>query len=242
MPIILANLWESIREASANFYDFLLLLNEFSVRFFESSFAVSLFGQDASFTSVIEKYTWLPFLLIILSLLEAFFGRKLLAGLKLLIGFVVGFSIGAVYIAPLVSAIIALDHFTIGLAFGVVIAVFKTPLYYTIVTSVLLYISYYQFVNTLHFTRFWAFAFSAIIVILILLFLLKWVEYIGTALIGGWVFAAVLALIIDFPADSSRLLFNIIFYGLAALGFLVQLKQRQIKLLKKRQNTQKSVA
>ena len=39
MPTILAKLWESIVSASANFYDFLLLFNEFSVRFFESEFA-----------------------------------------------------------------------------------------------------------------------------------------------------------------------------------------------------------
>ncbi len=243
MPTTLASLWESIIEARANFYDFLLLLNEFSVRFFESDFAISLFGQNASFTSVFNKYIWLPFLLILFSLAEAFYGRRLLPILKLLIGFITGFSIGAVYIAPLVSRVIDLDHLTIGIAFGIVVAVFKTPLYYTIVTSVLFYIFYAQFINLLNFSKFWAFAFSAIAVILVLLFLLKWVEYIGTALIGGWLFAATLALIIKLPLEDTGALFKVLHYGISALGLLVQLKLRKIRHSKKnKQNTPKSVA
>ncbi len=233
MPTILENLWQSIIDASANLYDFLLLLNEFSVRFFESEFAVGLFGENATFNSVIDKYLWLPFLLMALSLTETFFGRRLLPALKLLIGFVTGFSIGAVYIAPQISRIVELDHLLVGLAFGIVIAVFKTPLYYTVLTSVLLYLFYYQLVNTLGFVRFWALAVSALAVILILLFLLKWVEYIGTSVIGAWLFAASLSLAVDFSQGSSAVLFKILYISLAVLGFLVQLKFRKIKKPKK---------
>ncbi len=229
MPNVIELLWLGIVEAKANFYDFLLLLNEFSVRFFESEFAVGLFGENGNFAAVAKKYAWLPYFLMGFALLEAFLGRRILKVQKLVLALIVGFSIGTVYIAPPVSAIVNIDHFIIGLAFGAVVAVFKTPLYYALVTSILMYFFYFQCMNLLNFTKFWSLAVSAFAVILILVFLMKWVELIGTSLVGGWLFSASLALVADFPPQHAVLIGRIIIFTLAALGFLVQFKYRKRK-------------
>ena len=75
MPSAIAHIWEHIIEASATFYDFILWLNEFSVRFFESEFSKGLFGEGAGFNTVVETYSALPYFLALFGLLEAFFGR-----------------------------------------------------------------------------------------------------------------------------------------------------------------------
>lgn len=230
MPTTIARLWERIVEAKATFYEFLLWLNEFSVRFFESDFAVGLFGQNAGIGAVMEKYAWLPYFLMLFALAEAFFGRRFLSTQKFIVAFVVGFAIGAVYVAPTVSSIVEIDNFIIGIAFGIVFAVFRTPLYFATLTSILTYVFYYQLINTLSFVKFWAFIFAVAAVIVVLLFLLKWVELMGTALLGGWIFAASLAFVVKYPEAYADAIFRAVMLVVAILGFTVQLKWKIKKL------------
>ncbi len=229
MPNIFSRLWSAIIYAEANIYDFLLLLTEFSVRFFKSEFAIGLFGENADFSTVIQKFAWLPFALMLFGLLEAFFGRKFLSSQKLLLGFIIGFAIGTVYIAPQISKIIAIDHMVIGIALGIVIAVFKTPLYFITLSSALLYTFYYMLINVMSFSIFFALTVGAVATILTLLFLLKWVELVGTAFIGAWIFAASSSLIISYPEDHALLIARIIIAVIAILGFIVQLKSKNKK-------------
>lgn len=224
MPTVLEKMWERIVAAQANFYDFVLWLNEFSVRFFESEFAVERFGENAGLDSVIDKYKILPYLLLLLGALIAFFGRRFFSFQKFLLAFVVGFAIGAVYIGPAVTKIVEIDHFIIGVAIGLVASVFRTPLYLTSLFSVLTYVLYYQLVNLLHFGTFFAFLVAFTLTVLIFMFLLKWIELVGTALLGGYVFSAALDLIIPFSEEHHVLIFRLILFTVAALGFIVQFR------------------
>lgn len=230
MPTTIARLWERIVGAEATFYDFLLWLNEFLVRFFESDFSVGLFGENAGIGSVIEKYVWLPYFLMLFALAEAFFGRRFLQTQKLILAFVFGFAIGAVYVAPIVSSIVEISNLIIGVAFGAVFAVFRTPLYFATFTSVLTYIFYYFCINTLSFSRFLAFIFAVAAVIAVMLFLLKWVELMATALLGGWIFAAALAFVVKYPEAYADVIFRSVMLIIAVLGFVVQLKWKIKKI------------
>lgn len=241
MPTTIARLWERIVEAKATFYEFLLWLNEFSVRFFESDFAVGLFGQNAGIGDVMEKYAWLPYFLMIFALAEAFFGRRFLPTQKFIVAFVVGFTIGAVYVAPAVSSIVGIGNFIIGLAFGIVFAVFRTPLYFATFTSILTYVLYYQCINTLSLAKFWAFIFSVAAVIAVVVFLLKWAELMGTALLGGWIFAASFEFVVKYPEAYADVIFQIIMFTVAVLGFTVQLKWK-IKKIRIRKNMKERLA
>ena len=232
MPTIISRLWQNVVEAHATFYDFVLWLNEFAVRFFESEFSKGLFGEGATFASVVEKYAFLPYFLMIFGLVEAFFGRRFLKLQKLILGFIVGFAVGTVYIAPMVAAVIPLDHFIIGLALGLVLAVFRSPLYWITLAAVTLYAAYFLFVNNLHFAPFLALIISAVLVVLVFVFLLRWLEYLGTALFGGWIFAASLGLVVSFGAAGTTV--AVISFIIAAHGFAAQyLLDRRRKKAKK---------
>lgn len=234
MPTILSRLWQNIIEAHANYYDFVLWLNEFAVRFFESEFSKGLFGEGASFASVIEKYNLLPYLLMLIGLLETFFGRRFIRIQKLILGFIVGFAVGTVYIAPVVASIIPLDHFVIGLALGVVFAFFRSPLYWIALAGISVYTVYFVLVNHLHFVSALALIVSVAIAVLMFVFLIKWLEYIGTSLLGGWIFAASLSLVVDFDGGAHSTAVIVIALILAAHGVVVQyLLDRHRKKMKK---------
>ncbi len=239
MPTVLKIMWERIVAAQANFYDFVLWLNEFSVRFFESEFAVERFGENADLVAVIEKYKIIPYLLLIIGVVIAFFGRRFFSVQKFFLAFVFGFAIGAVYIGPSVTKIVEIDHFIIGIAIGLVSSVFRTPFYLISLFSVLSYVLYYQAVNLLHFGAFFAFFVAAILTVLIFVFLLKWIELVGTALLGGYIFAAAVNMIIPFSDEHYTLTFRLILFTVAVLGFIVQLRWRIKKKIDK--NTLKSI-
>ena len=224
MPTIIVKLWENIYEANEPLRYFLMLLDEFAIRFYESEFAVGVLGDNANFDVALEKFAALPFLFMLLALLEAFLGTKIIKFQKLLLGFAVGFSIGTFYIAPVVSNIVPLDHFVIGLAFGIVLAFFRSPLYFVTLASAITCFFYYHCVNLLHFGKFWALLVAAVIVVLVFIFLLKWVELVGTSLLGGWLFSLALSLVIGYPERSADVIIAIIAILVAAGGLALQIR------------------
>ncbi len=233
MPTIISRLWESIIEARASIYDFILWLNEFAVHFFESEFATGIFGKGADFETVLHRFAALPYFVMLFALLEAFFGRRFLKAQKFVFGFIVGFAIGAVYIAPEVTSIVPLAHSIIGIAFGIVFALFRSPLYFIVFSFVGTYSFYYLFINVLSFSKFWALVCAVAAVVLLVIFLLKWLEFLGTAFLGGWIFAASLSWVIPFPDAASTILMTVIACVLALLGFTVQYLMYRHKKIKK---------
>ena len=227
MPAVIERMWERIVEAHANFYDFLLWLNEFSVRFFESEFAIETFGENGNIDSVFNTYAFLPYFLLLIGLAIAIFGRRLFSIQKSVFAFVCGFAIGGVYIASAVTQIIGINHFIIGVAMGLVFAVFRTPFYLTVAFSVITYFWYYECVNRLNFGTFFAFVVALILTVLIFMFLLRWLELVGTALFGGYIVSSMLARIIGYSSEEYIVLFRIILFLVAAGGIAVQILWRR---------------
>ncbi len=220
--MILSQIWEHVIEAKATVDTLGYLLGEFAIRFFESDFAIGLFGTGATFETVKEKYALLPYLLMLFGLLEAFFGRRFFKTQKFFFGFIVGFAIGAVYVAPEISNIVQISPVVIGLAFGIVLALFRSPLYWTTLGFTVFYLIYYRLINNLGFVKFIAVAVSLLLAAFILIFLVRWVELVGTSLLGGWIFASVLMWNTDFSDTSKSVIITVVTVIIGILGFAVQ--------------------
>jgi hypothetical protein len=232
--LTLSQLWELVKQGTATFETLGYLLNEFAIRFFESNFAINLFGVGANFDTVKEKYAMLPYILMIFGLVEAFFGRRFLKTQKFLFGFIVGFSLGVVYVATELSYIVGISPVVIGLALGIVLALFRSPFYWVVVTSTVFYIIYYQFVSNFGFVRFFGVLISVLLVAFIIVFLTKWLELVGTAILGAWIFASVLSWGVSFPEDNKKAIVTVITVIVAILGFTVQfIHDRQINKKKR---------
>ena len=220
--MVFSKLWELFADAKATTETLGYLVNEFAIRFFESDLAVNLFGMNATFETVKERYALLPYLLMLFGLLEAFFGRRFIKTQKLFFGFIVGFAIGAVYIAPEVSYVGGLSPAIIGLAFGIVLALFRSPLYFATVTFTVFYLFYYQMVNRLGFVKFISLVLCALIAAFVVIFLLRFLELVGTAMLGGWIFAGVLSWGVKFSPANKEAIITVITVIIAIIGFTVQ--------------------
>ena len=180
-------------------------------------------------------------ILVVLSLLIAFFGKKLLPILKFLGFFVIGFTAGAYFVTPLIEILLYIPAWVSGLVIGVVCAVLYRFIYYALYAILVTYSGYvlcYTGAALVHGSEHTtvravtAIAVAAVITILAFI-LKKYVEMLYTAALGG---AFVFASINSFAYEITSLEFISDFTWVAPLvfilvigvpGFIVQVKTRK---------------
>ncbi len=184
---------------------------------------------------------YIPYILILLCALVAFLGKKLMPVIKFLGFFFLGFIFGAHFITPLLEGLIAIPAWVYGLAIGIICAVLYRFIYYALYTLFIVYsvyiICYTGFTlqpETAHSSSkaITCLVVAVVIAVLALIFR-KYVEMVGTALLGGYlVFVVVNFMIFDFYTLEllwytpwiAPLAFTLV---LGIPGAIVQLKTRK---------------
>ena len=139
-------------------------------------------------------YFIIPYILIVLSLVVAFFGQKLMPVLKFIAFFFFGFVAGVHFIGPLITPIINVPLWVSGLVVGIVAAVIYRFLYFAVYgvgiaycVYVLCYTGFYMREGAEHTLSkslvCLAIAIGAVIVAFIFI---KHVEIIGTSILGAY--------------------------------------------------------
>ena len=128
--------------------------------------------------------------LLAISLLQVFAGKKLLPLEKFLGAFFVGFIAGAHFIYPIISGFLPVTDFIVGIVVGVVAALICKLVYFLAYILVIGYPVYYLCfsgsINAMFTKNMMMSAIAAGAAILLALILRKWVEMLGTAVIGGY--------------------------------------------------------
>lgn len=180
--------------------------------------AVSLIGAFVSY---------LPYLFIILALVELFFGAKLLSLQKFVFFFVAGFGLGVYYVSPLLDQFVVWPHWILGLVVGIVAAVLFKLEYVVLYIAAAAYsvyvFAFMYFGNNMLLSAILA----AVAVVLALIFRRKIVEFAFTAFIGAFWLLRALSPIYNVQAALGSVVYWCIIVALAALGFFVQFKMRK---------------
>ena len=144
-------------------------------------------------------YAAVPYILILLSLIVAFFGKKVMPVLKFVFFFVIGFALGVHFITPLLGRVVTVPGWVCGLVIAVVSAVVYRFLYmasYAIACLYSVYILFYSgfYISPVieHTTARALFCLGIAAVAVILAFMLrKYLEMLGTAMLGGYLVAVI---------------------------------------------------
>jgi len=180
----------------------------------------------------------LPAILIALSLVQVFAGKKLLGIQKFVACFVVGYALGAVLLTPVIAELFAIADWIVGLVVGVIAALLCKPIYFLSYVVAAGYGVYALCMSDVlpeaiaSFTNNWIVALvAAVVAIVLVLILRKWIEMLGTAALGAWtLYLSVEALLLTFDLsfDSAYELWwkfgTLAVAGI--LGFIVQVKTR----------------
>ena len=206
----------------------------------EATLAGLLETADKAVTSVLPAVA-IAGILLALSLVLALFGKKLLGLQKFFGCLIVGFACGVVYATPWVNGFFAVDAWIVGLVAGVVAALLGKLVYvlaYAAVPALATYTvlmgGYYlpESVTAVTKGNLVVALVGAAVVVLVLFLLRKWVEMLGTAVLGGLstyvcvnaVLAATMGQILDPNVPYIKLA---IVAGVALVGFIVQVKTRK---------------
>ena len=133
--------------------------------------------------------------LVIFGVLIALFGKKMIGFLKFLFFFIVGFALGTHLLAPLLPAEVSIAAWLIGLIIGVVAGVLYRFLYIILYSVTVGYSAYIIFYNAFYISSeptysagkaLTCLAFAAVVLVLAIIFK-RFVEMVGTAVLGGWI-------------------------------------------------------
>ena len=184
---------------------------------------------------------FLPYIGIALALIVAFAGKRLFSVLRFLAFFSFGFVLGVHFLTPLISVPLPMiPTWVIGLVTGIVAAVLSKLLYFLAYIGVAFYAVYYICLNgtvipaIAPFTQgnyIVAIVAGAVAVVVVLL-LRKFIEMLGTAMLGGWGVASVVLGIWNYtalPVFVGREWLGVLVATLivALVGFVVQFKTRR---------------
>ncbi len=176
--------------------------------------------------------------LLLLSVVELCFGKKLLTLQKFLLFFGIGFASGVSLIAPLLAdAGMELAPWIVGLIVGVVAALFSRLLYLAVYIAAVGYSTYMIFMggqllpdSLTSFTKGNMIISLVVVAVVILLAMLfrKWIEILGTSVLGGYFVAlSVEKLVLELAKlELNSIAFLIIFAVTALVGCVIQVKTR----------------
>ncbi len=196
-------------------------------------------------TDVIWKYLnyiepALPFILIGIYVIIALTGKRIMAPLRFVAFFVLGFFLGVYSLSPIMLEVMpAVPTWVTGLVTGVVAAVLAKFIYFILLGAVMAYSTYMVcYLGLLP----WVGGFMAenwiigvvvaILATVALFFVLKYFEMAGTAMLGGYGIAVVVGRMCDYGAISAFegkewIMVLIITLSVALIGLFVQFKTRK---------------
>lgn len=177
-----------------------------------------------------------PFILIVLSLLIVFFGKKMINVLRFLTCLIVGYIVGVLYVSPVINQVIPLPNYISGIVISAVSSVLSKYIYFVTVALAAGYSSYTLFCSPKYIPFFTVLHGNAIACLIIMLvaillafLLLKFIEMYGTSVLGAFFIS--LCVRVNFVDYKLLLSFGwiielvwLLFIGV--LGFIIQYKTR----------------
>ena len=192
-------------------------------------------------TAIAPARVMIMTVLVILCVIVAMFGKKMIGSLKFIFFFVMGFVLGTHLLAPLLPSEVKISAWIIGLVIAVVSAVLYRILYILLYSTVVGYGAYIILYNGFFVAKETDFSLGksltcllvAAVVLVIALVFRRFVEMIGTAALGAWLATWIfVAQIYDFTvwglfagARWLALLIPTLIIGL--LGAWIQIKTRR---------------
>ena len=180
--------------------------------------------------------------LLVLSLIQLFAGKKLLNFQKFVACFVLGFAYGVVFLAPLVETVVPLPyHWISGVVVGVIAALLCKPVYFVGYVGAAAYAAYFVCFSASVLPELTAYTqgnmvyslvAAAVAVVLVLIFR-KWIEMIGTSVLGAWCTYLCVDTLAGGLANIEALApsIDIVMWAsiavVALIGFIVQVKTRR---------------
>ena len=233
---VFVEFFEKVSTASFGFAEIGAMINGFIANLFASEHFAPLWEMLWGYIGFITPY--IPFILLAFYAVVALFGKKLFSILRFLAFFVVGFALGVYFLSPLILGVLpAIPTWVIGLVVGIVAAVLSKLLYILTIAlaagySVYLvcYTALIPFLETLTKGNWMISLGVAAVVILLMFLLLKYVEMLGTAVLGGFGIATVVRGFYDFTTllpGMEWLAMLIVTAVIALLGFIVQFRMRE---------------
>lgn len=182
-----------------------------------------------------------PYILILLSLTVAFFGKKIMAIIKFSAFFVVGFALGLHYVTPWIGYTVEVPGWICGLVIAIVAATLYRTIYMVIYVATGTYCLYTVFylgfyaIPTPEFTgnRAVVSLVFAILAVVLALVLRKYIEMIGTSVLGGYFVALIIRgflfdyRTLSFLSSVPKLGTVIITFIIAIPAFVVQYRTRR---------------
>ena len=221
-----ADFFNAVKEARFGFGSFWQWVTELYYSITENADIAKIWSGIMRF--IAPFYGAVPYILIVLSLVVAFFGRKMMPVLKFAFFFLIGFVLGVYYITPWIANVVAVPGWVCGLVIAVVAAVLYRFLYiagYSVAciysVYILCYSGFYIKQPTAYTTgkALVCLAVAAIALILAIL-LQKYLEMFGTALLGGY-FVAIIFRAFIFDYRTLGFLANAPKVATFAISFLI---------------------
>ena len=186
-------------------------------------------------------YAAVPYILIALCLVMAFFGKKLMPVLKFLGCFFVGFVCGVYFIGPLLMPIINVPPWICGLVLAIIASVLYRFIYYaayavccTYCVYVLCYMGFYMREGAEHTSSKSIVCLAIALGVTIVAFIFrKYIEMAGTAFLGGYLVSyTIRCMIYDYKAldwlqETPWVGAGVITLLIALPAFIFQYKTRQ---------------
>ncbi len=199
--------FKSLIQGEFGFYE---LWEYFVNLYYAVSKAPDVMNIWAALMKVLDPiYGAVPYILIVLCLLIAFFGKKLMPVLKFFGCFFVGFVCGVYFIGPVLMAIINVPPWVCGLVLAIISAVLYRFVYYAAYATAFLYFVY-VFCYTVFYiqggeshtvVRFLVCFGIAAGVTMLGFMLRRYIEMAGTAFLGGYLVSyTIRCMIFDYKA------------------------------------------
>ena len=179
--------------------------------------------------------------LLVLSLIQVFAGKKLLGFQKFVACFAVGFVYGVVFLAPFIETIVVIPHWVSGVVVGAIAALLCKPVYFLTYVGAAAYSMYFVCYSgeilpelTVYTAgnMIYCLIAAAVAVVLVLL-LRKWIEMLGTSMLGAWCAYLCIDTLagglvnIEALAPHIEIVKWVIIGVIALVGFIVQVKTRR---------------
>ena len=230
--------FESIKNATLSLVDIFAYLTNMVTGTLENSAIANVLDWVKGLLNPVWAYRFYAFML--LAVILAFFGKRMYGFLKFIAGFFAGFCVGVDVLAPMIPFINEAWAWIVGIIVGLVAALLIKFLYYVIVIVGVGYGAYWLAYSAaflpqvFNFTKGnWMYSLIvAAVALLLVLLLLKWIEMLGTAALGGYFFALSLAYVynlttVPFMSTWGNIPHYIVMGVVALIGFIIQVKTRK---------------
>ena len=181
-----------------------------------------------------------PIILLVLSAIELFFGKKLMSIQRFLLCAAAGYGIGVVIISPMINNVFPLPDYVSGAVIAIVMAVLCKYIYFAAVAVAVGYSAYIACINPAvipvalptHGNLIISLVVAAVAILVVFL-LLKYVEMLGTSVLGAFCITRIVIIhffdyrTLAFLANFAWIVDIALIALIALIGFIVQIKTRK---------------